>query len=285
MSSTLEDRPYPCLFFRSVPSETTWSMGRTRSTKFCVVDTQDGVAELIQTIVSVDDAVIFLFLHGSLLAVHPQPSTRVYIIDLDLLGPSALEARQNFSPDQAAAAATADGVDYPQYPRWNDVCRLPSLRAIFESPTIPKVLFDCRGAMSTLHRRYRIELRGVEDIQLMESAGRRPLQAQHLHFHRNRKRQWIMNNATMEEKQIKDGSVGLKEFLMEEGTGNFGWEKQVTDRPLPVEVALYYVNQVRYLPGLRARYLARLDEARRDAVRLRTGRRVREANGETEPKR
>lgn len=159
-------------------------MGRTRSTRFCVVDTQDGVAELIQTILSVDDAVLLLFLRGPLLAVHLQPSSRVYIVDLELLGPAALEARQRSSPAQAAAAAEAVGK--PPDPRWDDVCRLPSLRAIFESPTIPKVLFDCRGAISTLRQRYEIELRGVEDIQLMEGAGRRPPQAQQLHFHRNR---------------------------------------------------------------------------------------------------
>ncbi|KAK7731824.1 hypothetical protein SLS53_008645 [Cytospora paraplurivora] len=207
LSSTSEERPYPCLFFRSVPSETTWSMGRTRSTRFCVVDTQDEVAELIQTIVSVDDAVLFLFLHGSLLAVHLQSSNRVHIVDLELIGQEALEARQKFSPAHAAAAA-AEGLHHPEYPMWNDVCRLPSLRAIFESPTIPKVFFDCRGAMSTLRQRYKIELRATE------------------------------------EKKIKDESVGLRDFLMEEGKDGFGWEKQVTVRPLPMEVALYYVNQV-----------------------------------------
>lgn len=91
-----------------------------------------------------------------------------------------------------------------------------------------------------------------------------------------------MNNAAMETEQSKDGDVGLREFLMEVVDGDFGRGEQVTDRPLPMEVALYYVNQVRYLPGLRQRYWARLDEARREAVRLRTGRRVREANGGAE---
>lgn len=40
---------------------------------------------------------------------------------------------------------------------------------------------------------------------------------------------------------------------------------------------LHCVDQVQYLPGLHERYWGRLDEARREAVRLRTERRVREA--------
>lgn len=42
-------------------------------------------------------------------------------------------------------------------------------------------------------------------------------------------------------------------------------------------VALFCVDQVQYLAGLHERYWGRLDEARREAVRLRTERRLREA--------
>lgn len=45
-------------------------------------------------------------------------------------------------------------------------------------------------------------------------------------------------------------------------------------------VALFCVDQVQYLAGLHARYWGRLDGARREAVRLRTERRVREAFGD-----
>lgn len=60
-----------------------------------------------------------------------------------------------------------------------------------------------------------------------------------------------------------------------EGMDKSGWE----DRPLGKEVAMYLVDQVQHLPGLHKRYWERLDEARREAVQLRTDRKVREALG------
>lgn len=54
------------------------------------------------------------------------------------------------------------------------------------------------------------------------------------------------------------------------------------ERPLPFEVALYCVEQVRYLPGLREKYLGRLGEAGLQAVRLRTEGRLMEAASERE---
>lgn len=55
--------------------------------------------------------------------------------------------------------------------------------------------------------------------------------------------------------------------------GKSGWEI----RPLVKELAMSCVDQVQYLPGLYDRYRERLDEARREAVHLRTERKVREA--------
>lgn len=51
------------------------------------------------------------------------------------------------------------------------------------------------------------------------------------------------------------------------------------ERALEDAVVSYCAGQVQHLPGLHERYWARLDEARRDAVRLRTERRMREATG------
>lgn len=51
------------------------------------------------------------------------------------------------------------------------------------------------------------------------------------------------------------------------GDGGYGgaveWGTKTRERPLPFEVALYCVEQVRYLPGLREKYLGRLDEVGR----------------------
>lgn len=54
---------------------------------------------------------------------------------------------------------------------------------------------------------------------------------------------------------------------------NLGWE----ERPLGKGLIMYCIDQVQHLPGLYSRYRERLDEARREAVQLRTERKVREA--------
>lgn len=60
------------------------------------------------------------------------------------------------------------------------------------------------------------------------------------------------------------------------------WDTKTRTRPLPFEVALYCVEQVRYLPGLREKYLCRLDEAGLEAARLNTERSLGEAHEEWE---
>lgn len=160
-------------------------MGRVNPTRFCIVDTQDGVAEFCQSIISIDDAVLYLHLQGPLLAVQLHPSNRVHIIDLQVLGPIAFGVRQDFNPAQADATTAEKTDDISRDRGWSDIGRLPSLKAILESPSIPKVLFDCRPTTSTLHRQYQIGLRGVEDVQLMELASGRPTTLmQPLQFHR-----------------------------------------------------------------------------------------------------
>lgn len=64
--------------------------------------------------------------------------------------------------------------------------------------------------------------------------------------------------------------------------GAAAWETKTAGRPLPFEVALYCVEQVRYLPGLREKYGCWLDEAGLAAARTRTEKSLVEANEERE---
>lgn len=64
--------------------------------------------------------------------------------------------------------------------------------------------------------------------------------------------------------------------------GAVAWGTKTRQRPLPFEVGLYCVEQVRYLPGLREKYLGRLDEVGLQAVRMRTEERLTEAASERE---
>lgn len=83
------------------------------------------------------------------------------------------------------------------------------------------------------------------------------------------KRQWLVNNNAK-------GQVG------DTFGGVVAWGTKTRERPLPFEVALYCVEQVRYLPGLREKYLGRLDEAGLQAFRSRTEGRLMDAASERE---
>lgn len=50
-SQSPEDRPYPALIFRAVPGEHTPGTSRSK-TRWCMVDTHDGLGELVQSVVS-----------------------------------------------------------------------------------------------------------------------------------------------------------------------------------------------------------------------------------------
>lgn len=78
----------------------------------------------------------------------------------------------------------------------------------------------------------------------------------------------VNNNAKEHDGVILDGAAG--------------WDTKTRARPLPIEVALYCVEQVRYLPGLRERYICRLDKDGLEAARLRTESSLGEADAESE---
>lgn len=162
--------------------------------RFCMVDTQDGLGELIQNIVSVDGVVLYLGTQGTkagiiMIRLYPDDD-RVYIFDLKTLGSGVFEKRSNFCMAQLRATTTGwypDSESEPNYANHQreslEVGRLPSLRDILESPVITKVVFDSWGVAAALFRHHGIRLCGVCDIQLMELAGRLPLLAGQL-FHR-----------------------------------------------------------------------------------------------------
>lgn len=138
-----------------------------KSTKFCIVNTWDGLAEMIQTITSQEQATLSMAVEASLLAlhIHPEPGCS-YIVDLDALGASAFEAREAFSAAQKAAYKAGR----QQTEQRGGL--LPSLRAILEDGSIPKVLFDCLPVCAFLAGRFGVNVGPVEDLQFLEFEGR-----------------------------------------------------------------------------------------------------------------
>lgn len=135
----------------------------TKNTKFCVVNTRDGLAEMIQTIASQDHTMLYVAVEASLLVLHAHPEPGcVYIVDLEPLGAIAFEPCE--APNVAQEAAVVAGPEQPEHQL--------SLRAILEGNSIPKVLFDCRQAFAFLAGRFGVRMRCVEDIQCLEFVSR-----------------------------------------------------------------------------------------------------------------
>lgn len=308
-SQIREDKPFPCLIFRTVPSCHMTGTNSTGGTRFCIVNTQDGLAEVVQTIACQVKPVLYVAVEGDLLVlhVHPEPDCS-YIIDLQALGNPAFEV---FGSCKAAAEAEPDGqTDGGHGCRYEDgQPHTDSLRDILESksPSLPKVLFKCRQPCASLTRRFEVRLGSVEDIQCLEMEGRRSAQTQQQQARGGRaksvearslrscleedssltlaqKRQWVINNNAKAQNGGKDSDSdsdsdsefeGATDFLTQGKGGSTAWDVKLKARPLPVDVALYCVEQVRHLPGLRERYLGRLDEAGLEASRSRTEKRLR----------
>lgn len=184
--------------------------------------------------------------HGSisLITILVQPQSSIYLVDVH-----RLQAR-------AFNTATPTGT---------------TLRSILEDAAITKIFFDVRNDSDALHAHYGIKLRGIEDIQLMENAGR-PEHRQRLVSGLGR---CIEQEAPLPPrvkdawKQVK--SQGGRLFSPELG----GSYEVFNERPLREDIRLYCVVDVKFLPLLRDVYWARLSDAWKLRVRCATEERVR----------
>lgn len=114
--------------------------------------------------------------------IHLHPNDKIYIVDLQKLGPEALELRHDFVPTQLHSTTCLHTELDPLQRVLLDIGQLPSLKGLLESPSISKVVFNSEKTAPALQAAMGITLRGLHDIQVMEMAGR-PLPAS-LYFHR-----------------------------------------------------------------------------------------------------
>ena len=127
------------------------------TTDSSMVSTTADIASLIDSITSRSTPPTLYFdLEGinlsrngtiSILQLLISPEKHVYLIDVHTLG---------------AAAFTTAGPNGQ------------TLRDIFSSPTIPKVCFDIRNDSNALFHLFNVAVQGIQDLQLMENASRRP---------------------------------------------------------------------------------------------------------------
>ena len=138
-----------------------------------------------------------------------------------------------------------------------------TLLSILEDPVMKKVFFDVRPAAEVFHDSFRITLRGVEDVQLMENALRATSSQRQL----DSLEACILRDAETSNSQrteLADSRERVTAMLAPEEGGS----RDVIDkRPLSGTLARHCALGIQYLPVLREKYLAELDEDWRDRVR------------------
>ncbi len=176
------------------------------------------------------------------------PTRRVYLIDVHVLD---------------AQAFTTTGVKQKK-----------TLKDILQDEGIPKVFFDVRNDSDALFAHFGVQLQGVEDVQLMESATRKTTQSRRL----------LSGLAKCVEKHAPmsfggSGGSGSWKLAKEKGERLFkpeygGSYEVFNQRPIPEEIVDYCVGDVQCLPELRDRFWGTRTGAWRDLVKEESERRV-----------
>ncbi|KAL5396314.1 hypothetical protein PMIN06_012589 [Paraphaeosphaeria minitans] len=127
------------------------------------------------------------------------------------------------------------------------------LKAILEAENIPKVFFDVRNDSDALFYHFKINLLGVDDLQLMELATR-TFPKRNV----NGLQKCIERDAPMTLKEKSAWTTakeqGLKLFAPEKG----GRYEVFNERPLAEAISNYCVQDVQFLPRLWSYYKAKM---------------------------
>ncbi|KAK5655309.1 hypothetical protein OQA88_5876 [Cercophora sp. LCS_1] len=186
--------------------------------------------------------------HGtvSILTIFVEPQNKAYLVDIHTM--------------QSAAFVTSSSTG-------------TTLKSVLESPSIVKVFFDVRNDSDALFTHYGIRLQGIEDVQLMENAGRQFGNRDFIFgLDRCITRDLPITPAERAEwKEIKDRGKAL--FAPEIG-GSYAVFNQ---RPMAKDIERYCVNDVVLLPKLRNLYWQKLDVGWRWMVTVATAERVQES--------
>ena len=222
---------------------------------FSLVDSTSSISSLVDGIMDlpINPPSLYFDLEGirlsregsiSIFQLLVQPRNHVYLIDIHILGSTAF------------TTAGSSGKTF---------------KDILQSSTIPKVCFDVRNDSDALFAHFGVALSGVQDIQLMENAGRRPTLPKRF---LNGLAKCIEFDApiTALEKQAWKATKnrGASLFAPEKG----GSYEVFNARPLKAEILIYCVQDVCFLPGLRNTYWGRLDSSSKTKVEEETGKRV-----------
>ncbi|KAK0506923.1 hypothetical protein JMJ35_010623 [Cladonia borealis] len=148
-----------------------------------------------------------------------------------------------------------------------------TLKDILQDNMIPKVFFDVRNDSDALFSHFGVQLQGVEDVQLMESATRRTTTSRRL----------LSGLAKCVEKNapVSFGGSGSGSWKLAKEKGErlfkpeYGGSYEVfNQRPIPAEIVDYCVGDVQCLPDLRDKFWGSRDLQWRDLVKEESTKRV-----------
>ncbi|KXJ87121.1 exonuclease [Microdochium bolleyi] len=208
--------------------------------------------------ISVDLEGVRMSRHGtvSLVTIFDHVLKQTYLVDIHTLQGSAFTTSLPL-PDTSSAVSTSPATPW-------------TLKAILESPTITKLFFDVRHDSDALYSHFGIRLAGVEDVQLMECADRPA----------GRRRfvmglQKCIDNFAQLTPTQRAQSKAIKEYGVRTFDPQHGGSYEVFNRrPLDREMALYCINDVKYLSVLRDILWRKLTPAWRAKVASATSARI-----------
>ncbi|UKZ80902.1 hypothetical protein TrVFT333_008667 [Trichoderma virens FT-333] len=133
-----------------------------------------------------------------------------------------------------------------------------SLKNILEAPEISKVFFDVRNDSDALFSLYGVNLRGVRDLQLMDSASRPNAE--------NRK---FVSGLTKCMEFVPLTGAQKAEWNLCKDQGDRLWNPEkggsysvFNTRPLPAEILRYCAGDVAYLPAMYKKYASKTNRWR-----------------------
>ncbi|KAG8847470.1 hypothetical protein FRB96_001611 [Tulasnella sp. 330] len=205
---------------------------------FELVDTVEHLDKVLATLYPLPSVPPSLFLdleghdlcrHGriSLISIFAEPLQRTFLVDVQVLGESAFTTPSAASEEQ-------------------------TLKSLLQDPSIPKVLFDCRNDADALFNLYKVDMKGVVDLQLMELATRKGPKR-----FVNGLARTIRDYAELDPDDLKawtDTKLDVKTKFFKDLDGVEGeqppTESAFDQRPLPSELLQYSVQDVILLPKL-----------------------------------
>lgn len=147
--------------------------------------------------------------------------------------------------------------------------RMKTLKDILEDDKISKVFFDARNDSDALFAHFGVRLRGVEDVQLMESATRRTTASRK--FLKGLAKCVQENYGLPDLENWKLAKAKGKQLFKAEHGGSY---EVFNQRPIPKEIISYCVGDVCYLPELRDRFWSNTTFRWQDLVTEETKKRV-----------